>query len=93
MKRKAALIFLTVASVLFVTGGFILCHCAGWFGLAAVFAIGSVWLGSRPVRIAGLVVLLLSLTATHFEFRAGQEETARFRELRRKAADGVSMQP
>jgi membrane protein implicated in regulation of membrane protease activity len=84
MKHKATRICLAVSVVLFVLGGIVLCHCPGWFGLAAGFAVAPSWLGTRPVRVAALIVLLASLAAAYFEFRAGQSLNEKIRELKLK---------
>jgi hypothetical protein len=86
MKRKVARICLIVAVVLLVFGGFILGHAPVWFGVAAGFALGAVVLGSRRIRVSGVVLVAVSTFVAFSEMHARQVLHERAESIQRKAS-------
>jgi len=64
VKPRIAKISLVVSAILFVTGFGVLCACPGWYALAAAFAGGAVWAGTRRTRRWAVVWLITCLIFT-----------------------------
>ena len=81
MKIKAARICLFFASLLFVFGILLLCHCPGLFGVAALLALVSTLAGNGLVRVVGIAVCAACLVGTFQSYQAKQRQQQRMRNI------------
>ena len=79
---RAARICLWVGMGFFLTGGFMLCHCPGWYLVAAgCSGVPARW-GSGWVRMMALILLVFSVTVGVLEFQAERRLEKRLQEIR-----------
>ena len=72
MKIKIANVCLVVAILLFFSGFMMLCDCGDVFILSGIFSAMAIVLGAKKiVRVAGVVVLVSSLTLAVLMFIRG----------------------
>lgn len=81
MKIKAARICLFFASLLFVFGILLLCHCPGLFGVAALLALVSTVAGAGLVRVVGIVACAACLVGAYQSHQAKQRQQQRMRNI------------
>jgi hypothetical protein len=67
VKPRLANVSLAAASVLFLSGFFILCECPGWFAVAAGFAGLAALTSKGKLRMCAIGLLICSLAATGIE--------------------------
>src|SRR5260370_4034 len=83
-KSSVAKVSLTVATVLFVSGFFLLCDCPGWYALASTFAGVAAWYGAERIRKLAIACFVRSLVMTGIHTYGKIDDYRRSIERRRK---------